>query len=125
MARGFEDQHAQWQWQADPEMAAILRLFIEELPQRAAAVAGLFRAGDTTGLRRLAHQLKGSCGGYGFPTIGQAAGTVERLLLDGAGLDAITEQVNSLVELCVQAAGEAAGTGDDAAATLQRSREAA
>jgi HPt (histidine-containing phosphotransfer) domain-containing protein len=63
-------------------------------------------------LRRLAHQLKGSCAGYGFPTIGDAAARLETSLETHAALEQVSTQVADLVDLCKRAR---AGSGSIAA----------
>src|SRR5882724_4539610 len=64
----------------DPEMAELIDLFVGELPKRADSVMEAWRSRQLKTLERLAHQLKGSSAGYGFPTIGSAAAKVENCL---------------------------------------------
>lgn len=87
----------------DPEMAELLDLFLTELPKRVDSVMGAWRERELSTLRRIAHQMKGSCAGYGFPTLGAAAADVERTLDQGAPLDQIAGEVSELVDLCQRA----------------------
>lgn len=87
----------------DPEMAELLDLFLRELPHRINAVSHAWEAGELATLKRLAHQLKGSCAGYGFPTIGAAAASVETDLAGGAPLEKVAGDVRELVALCRRA----------------------
>lgn len=89
---------------ADPEMRGIVALFVEDLPHRAVSLQAAMDAGDRNRLRTLAHQLRGSAGGYGFPAIGNAAANVEILILSGAGDDRIGQAVQRLVQRCRGAA---------------------
>lgn len=61
----------------DPDLMDIIALFIEELPARVAAIEAAYTMGDLVETSRLAHQLNGSSGGYGFPLLGEAAAAVE------------------------------------------------
>jgi chemotaxis protein histidine kinase CheA len=59
---------------------------------------------DFPTLRRLAHQIKGSAGGYGFHPIGDAAGRLEyELLGDQADQPTINQRVQDLVSCCLAA----------------------
>ena len=62
----------------DEEMAPLVEQFVASLPARATALLEATFAGDLTRLARLAHQLKGAAGGYGFPTITDAAALLEQ-----------------------------------------------
>jgi HPt (histidine-containing phosphotransfer) domain-containing protein len=91
----------------DPEMAELIESFTCELPERVRAILAAAREGRVSDLKRLSHQLKGAAGGYGFPTLGEAAGRVEdglRAASDPtAALNAIAADVRTLVELCTRA----------------------
>jgi HPt (histidine-containing phosphotransfer) domain-containing protein len=83
----------------DTDMLEIVREFAAQLPQRARRIAELFEAGDLKGLGTLAHQLKGAGGGYGFPQLTQAAGELERAIVEGGAEPRIKERVTELCEL--------------------------
>jgi HPt (histidine-containing phosphotransfer) domain-containing protein len=61
------------QFADDPELAAILPRFIQRLPEKLQALEGALEYQRFEDLERLAHRLKGSAGGYGFPTLTEAA----------------------------------------------------
>jgi HPt (histidine-containing phosphotransfer) domain-containing protein len=84
-------------------MAELLDLFLSELPKRVDSVMNAWETRELNTLRRLAHQLKGSCAGYGFPTIGAAAGRVESTASTNAPLDKLGSEVTELVDLCRRA----------------------
>jgi len=94
---------------ADPEMAELVELFITELPARIAALHTAWDQRQLKELTRMAHQLKGASAGYGFPTIGTAAATLEAGLkrLDATSVQASVERLagefRELVELCGRA----------------------
>ncbi len=87
----------------DPDMLDLVSEFADDLPERAEAIASCVAAEDLATIRTLAHQLKGSAGGYGFPAITDAAAKVEQSAKDNAELVVITEQINELALLCQRA----------------------
>lgn len=93
----------------DPEMRELVELFVSELPIRTQALTEAVDGHQWEQVKRLSHQLKGSSAGYGFPTIGAAAGKVEHLLISGAlndqeQLDTLKNNVHELIGLCLRAA---------------------
>ena len=63
-----------------------------------------WQEGNSAQLRKLAHQLKGAAGGYGFPTITASAAELETLLDAGmAQTSAFAEQFEALIALCKRA----------------------
>ena len=87
----------------DPDLAEIVELFVQEMPQRSAKLAERLGASDWEGLRRLAHQLKGAAGSYGFAPISPLAARVEDNILQSRPEDEIRRAVEALVELCGRA----------------------
>jgi len=93
---------------SDPDMAELVDLFLDELPKRLETLNVAVDGRDIETLRRLAHQLKGAAGGYGFETIGTAAGSLEALIKasgDAAKdqLSTMSESINDLKSLCERA----------------------
>ena len=73
--------------------------FVARLPERVAMIGRLLAAGDLAELHRAVHQLKGAGSGYGFPQVTAAAALAEERLKDGAELDVIRRDVDTLVAL--------------------------
>jgi diguanylate cyclase (GGDEF)-like protein/PAS domain S-box-containing protein len=69
----------------DPEMAAIVARFVSGLPAQHAALVDAAERQERPLLLRLAHQLKGAAGGYGFPIIGESAARLEALAHSAEG----------------------------------------
>lgn len=94
---------------ADPEMAELVGLFVDELPGRLRSLRAAWDAHRLADLERIAHQLRGAGMGYGFSAISDAAGRLERRLsqLAGAGVEAqaaaIAREFDTLVEVCSRA----------------------
>lgn len=94
-------------YSGDPDMAELVQLFVAELPKRLEAMESALRGGEVESLFRLAHQMKGAAGGYGFPSISVAAGKLEAMVkcagAPDVALSAAAESLRELVELCERA----------------------
>ena len=89
------------EFEMDPDLRDLVVLFVDELDDRITSIKGALEDDDHATLRRLAHQLKGSAGGYGFDPIGDAAARLEyELLGDQAELSTITERAEDLISTC-------------------------
>ncbi len=89
----------------DPDMRELVELFAQEMPAKIQNFQTALEGSRMDDLRRLAHQLKGSAGGYGFGVVGDAAGRLEhRLVSAGADpaavLDQVRRDVEDLLTLC-------------------------
>jgi HPt (histidine-containing phosphotransfer) domain-containing protein len=85
----------------DPEMKELVEYFVAELSPRMEAIDAALGSADSARLKTLAHQLKGAAGGFGFPTIGEAAAAVEReILAQEADLSVLRERVEDLLRIC-------------------------
>jgi CheY-like chemotaxis protein/HPt (histidine-containing phosphotransfer) domain-containing protein len=102
-ARAAEQAPLTSELSGDPEFAELVELFIAGLPERINAVEGAVANLDVDTLSRLAHQLKGSAGSYGFPSITEAARDVEAGAKAHVELDRLRDQVDGLLQLCRRA----------------------
>ncbi len=84
--------------QSDPAFSEIVELFVDGLTQRLDAMQDALQANDMNCLRRLAHQLKGSGGGHGYPVLSQNASDLEQQVLQGATGE-ITRGLDELASL--------------------------
>jgi signal transduction histidine kinase/DNA-binding response OmpR family regulator len=89
--------------QDDPELAELVQMFVEGLPERAVALERTLDAGDLERVAALAHQLKGTAGGYGFPSITEAAARLETSVRARKTIDDLREQLRSVADLCNRA----------------------
>ncbi len=87
----------------DPEMRELIAMFVTDLRERIEDVAEALREGDAPALASLAHQLKGSAGGYGFQSITDRAARLERLVTTGANGRELEGAVGDLLALCRRA----------------------
>jgi CheY-like chemotaxis protein len=83
----------------DEEMMEIIRPFVKALPSRAAAIRDALDHEDLPAVKRLAHQLKGSAGGYGFPSITAAAAAIDKAVTAEEKPDKIRRRVDELSQL--------------------------
>jgi CheY-like chemotaxis protein len=87
----------------DEGMKNIIHQFALDLPARSDAILRAFHDADTATLERLAHQLKGAAGGYGFPSITEAAAAVEQGVNERIDRSSLRLRVEALASLCHRA----------------------
>lgn len=87
----------------DSEIADLVSLFVSELPQRVAELETAFAADRREDLSRLAHQMKGAAGGYGFAPLGSLAGALERALVEKRPREEIAARLGEFVDSCRRA----------------------
>jgi HPt (histidine-containing phosphotransfer) domain-containing protein len=82
----------------DESFRELLGDFVGTVPDKRRSMADLFRGGEIDELGRLAHQLKGAAGGYGFPEVSTAAALLQDAChdRDAARVD---QALNELLEL--------------------------
>ncbi|MBC8115939.1 MAG: Hpt domain-containing protein [Candidatus Saccharimonas sp.] len=64
-------------WQSDPDYSDLLPLFVDELPSMRRTLLEFAKVCDFENVKREAHKLRGSAGGYGYPGLSQLAGQLE------------------------------------------------
>lgn len=84
----------------EADMADLIEMFVKELPHRISAMQEAVDQHDLENLQRLAHQLKGSAGGYGFQVITDAAKQLEQSVKTSQDVDNIRREINLLAGLC-------------------------
>jgi len=92
-------------YESDPDMGEIVALFVAEMPDRRSELRKAVEAGDLSKAIRIAHQLKGAAGGYGFGALGTVAAASERALLDlldanNSDFTALRTAATPLLEAC-------------------------
>ncbi len=85
---------------ADPDLAEIVDLFVDEIPDRVSLLLEQLDASNWEGLRQTAHQLKGAAGSYGFSDVTPFAAEVEDGIKAQDPEDQIAESVRALANLC-------------------------
>ncbi len=87
----------------DPDLAELIALFVRELPERAKAIQQAVEEVELESSLKLAHQLKGAAGSYGFPAITKAAAAFEQSTRNGCPLEQLAAEAEKLVALCRRA----------------------
>ncbi|MBN2291170.1 MAG: Hpt domain-containing protein [Pirellulales bacterium] len=85
----------------DPDLSEIVAMFVEEMPERITMIHQLLDANDWQGLRRAAHQLKGSAGSHGFDALTPMAARVENAAT-GTDEEQIRRDVDQLIQMCTR-----------------------
>lgn len=88
---------------SDPDMVELVQTFVCDLQGRIDALRTAGDAGDWAEVRRLAHQLVGAGGGYGFGEISTAAAEVESGIRDGCPAEQIRAALDEMISLCLRA----------------------
>lgn len=84
----------------DPDLAEIIEMFVEEMPERTGHLYRALEEANWEALSRLAHQMKGACGSYGFHQLTPSAARVETAVRSGEEEGAIRQAVEALATLC-------------------------
>jgi len=99
----------------EPGMAPLVDKFLNNLGPKVSHMTEYLSTNRLADLAALAHQLKGTGGGYGFPSISNAASRVEQHAKTSTDLEQLQLAVAELTGLCRQAI--AAATPSDVAAS--------
>ena len=84
----------------DRDLAEIVTLFVEEMPLRVRHLQAHFGCANWDELARLAHQLKGAAGSYGFDQLTPFAARLEKTVRNGEPQASIRTALEELVEAC-------------------------
>ena len=84
----------------DEDLGEIVDLFVSEMPGRVDRLLGSADARNWSELERLAHQLKGAAGSYGFEPITPAAARLEAAVRDAWPEEQLRLALTDLVVLC-------------------------
>jgi len=84
----------------DPDLSEIVDMFVDEMPERIDSLLEQFDGGNLEGVQRVAHQLKGAAGSYGFHPLTPYAARVEDTVRQDDPEERIREAIDELVEMC-------------------------
>ena len=85
---------------ADPNLGELVEMFVQEMPDRINALETEARSHNWQQLTRIAHQLKGAAGSYGFEAITPYAVQLEIAARDGRQDEEILSALEELLNLC-------------------------
>lgn len=80
----------------DPDMVELVEGFVARIPTRRTALWGAYESRNAVDLKRLAHQLKGAAGGFGFPILTQVAATLEAAIDVNGDITSVEPQLRQL-----------------------------
>ena len=84
----------------DPDFGELVELFVNEMPRRLATLEQAFATGDQEELRRVAHQIRGAAGSYGFHQVTPFAARLEAALVDKQPEAEIHAAFEELIQVC-------------------------
>src|SRR5207248_4287172 len=89
----------------DSDMAELVALFVGELPERLADIRQAAQGQNWQEVRRLAHQLRGAGGSYGFPILTTAAARVESIAREQISIPELRAALDQLTAIseCLRA----------------------
>jgi PAS domain S-box-containing protein len=80
-------------------MMKIIPEFVSGLPEEVRKMNDLLQRNDLVALQHVVHQLLGASGGYGFDPVTEPAARAEESIKTGKALEAITAEVNTLIDV--------------------------
>ena len=87
----------------DPDMLELIEEFVSNLQDRMRSLEALVNVNDVGELARLAHQLKGTSGSYGFRAISEAAARLEQSAKVADSVSNVENEVKELISFCQRA----------------------
>jgi HPt (histidine-containing phosphotransfer) domain-containing protein len=82
---------------SDPEMLELVEIFVSEVPDKVDRIRNCESSQNWDELKRAAHQLKGSAGGYGFDALTPIADQLERSLQGEPNPERVSRLAQTLV----------------------------
>lgn len=87
----------------DADMTDLIVEFVKCLRERADALEAAVGNNNLTEIVRLAHQLRGASGGYGFDGIGLSAGELEDAGRAAQSAEQVRKELEALTQMCRRA----------------------
>jgi signal transduction histidine kinase/CheY-like chemotaxis protein/HPt (histidine-containing phosphotransfer) domain-containing protein len=82
-----------------PGMAKIIDEFVKELPEQIENLRTYLSKADMVSLRRLVHQLRGTCGGYGFDPVTAIAAAAEDAINSNEAPESLGVRIDALIQV--------------------------
>lgn len=93
------------EFEDDPIIGPVLNIFLESIPERMATLDRAVEAASREDITKIAHQLRGSAGAFGFSGITVAAGKLEDAVITGQNLQKIKDLAKALMALTNRTSG--------------------
>lgn len=91
---------------SDPDYADLVKDFASEFPLKAETIRQCVAEKNLVLLQRTIHQMRGACGGYGFPTLTESAGKVDERLKAGQTLESVEASITEFLNMLARATAE-------------------
>jgi len=98
-AANDSSSHIKSSFSSNPRMMKIIPEFVDGLPGEVQKLVDFMTRHDMDALKRVVHQLRGSCGGYGFEPVTEPATRAEESIKAGKALESISKEVKNLIEV--------------------------
>jgi hypothetical protein len=82
-----------------PGMMALVAEFIDGLPGKVRQMTDFLEQNNMTSLRRVVHQLRGTCADYGIAPLSEPTTSAEGLIDACGDLESVTTEINGLIEV--------------------------
>lgn len=86
----------------DEDTRLLVAQYVSEMPDRIKLLQQAIAARDYVWLKRLAHQIKGSAGLYGFPELSTKAAELECMIQSSSFDTSLAAATDAVIELCQQ-----------------------
>jgi len=86
----------------EAEMEALITRFVDGLAPQIENFRSAANDNDFPLLERLAHQLNGAAGGYGFMPVSHAAAALEKVARNAARPEEVTESLKFMIKVCAR-----------------------
>jgi len=93
---------------SDPDYIDLVKGFVSKFPLEAELIRRCLSEKNLVLLQRIMHQLRGSCGGYGFPTLTEYAGQIDERLKTGQTLESVEADITIFLSMLASATAEKA-----------------
>ncbi|WP_158264866.1 Hpt domain-containing protein [Blastopirellula marina] len=87
---------------SDEDLAELVEMFVDEIPARVQSMLDAAESSDWEQLGRIAHQMKGAAGSYGFGEVTNVAARLEHACREGDSPEAIQRGLQDLVTICLR-----------------------
>jgi len=86
----------------DPDLGELVSMFVSEMPRRMSAFQQEQAEGNREALGRLAHQMKGAAGSYGFDQATPLAARLEYAARENLPETELLAAMNDLLDVCAR-----------------------
>ena len=91
---------------SDRDYIDLVKDFVSEFPLKAETIRRCVSEKNLVLLQRTMHQMRGACGGYGFPTLTESAGQIEERLKAGQTLESVEASITEFLNMLARATAE-------------------